>query len=138
MCVKKRLIFLLTILLISSLCGGCSKASDDDFTPEQLVINTPSRRYDGNLTVKDSNANVYFEYNGNIDILNDGKNGEAITVDVVIDGIDDSGGSVATLIYDKDKKAISQYIGQPQIMNGVLVLKNAKQTYLERDIEWEE
>ena len=53
-------------------------------TAEPLNITIPTPTTDGTLTVYDENGEVYFQYSGEINILNSGRNGEPVEVEVSI------------------------------------------------------
>lgn len=146
------------VILVSAAAiftGGCHKKSENSektkattVAPSSeanpLVVDIPEPRTDGTLTIKDSEGNVYFQYAGVIDIKNNGKNGEEIDIEVTlpsekIQSADTSYSStLPVVLYDKDTQSIQQYMTHPEYEHGVLKLKDAKQTYLERDIEWED
>lgn len=53
-------------------------------TAEPLNITIPTPTTDGTLTVYDENGEVYFQYSGEINILNSGRNGEPVEVEVSV------------------------------------------------------
>lgn len=53
-------------------------------TAEPLNITIPTPTTGGTLTVYDENGEVYFQYSGEINILNSGRNGEPVEVEVSV------------------------------------------------------
>lgn len=53
-------------------------------TAEPLNITIPTPTTNGTLTVYDENGEVYFQYSGEINILNSGRNGEPVEVEVSV------------------------------------------------------
>lgn len=82
----------LLIFAITYGCLGIYKPEDKTETTttvkkvdkQPLIIYIPEACNTGELTVKDVEGNIYFRYNGVIDIQNDGKNGEQIKIEVIV------------------------------------------------------
>lgn len=53
-------------------------------TAEPLNITIPTPTTEGTLTIYDENGEVYFQYSGEINILNSGRNGEPVEVEVTV------------------------------------------------------
>lgn len=53
-------------------------------TAKPLNITIPTPTTGGTLTVYDENGEVYFQYSGEINILNSGRNGEPVEVEVSV------------------------------------------------------
>jgi len=82
------------LMLIMSICvlicaitvflNGCAVEQPIEQTeqpePEALVIETLPEATSGVLTILDGNGGVYFQYEGEIDIINNGKNGQPIEI----------------------------------------------------------
>lgn len=51
---------------------------------QPLIIDIPKASDTGSVTVKDVDGNIYFHYNGVIDIQNDGKNGEQTKIEIIV------------------------------------------------------
>lgn len=51
---------------------------------QPLIIDIPEVCNTGSLTVKDADENIYFNYNGVINIQNDGKDGEQIEIEIIV------------------------------------------------------
>ena len=138
---------LILIALINIFAVGCSKKSEkldsskavvigpaSEATP--LTIDKPNPRTDGMFTIKDADGNIRFQYSGEINIINDGKNGEEINIEITLP--EDEIQNTSIVLYDKGSQSIKQYVAYPEYKSGTLKLIDAEQTYLERDSEWED
>lgn len=138
---------LILIALITIFAVGCSKKSEkldsskavvigpaSEATP--LTIDKPNPRTDGMFTIKDADGNIRFQYSGEINITNDGKNGEEINIEITLP--EDEIQNTSIVLYDKGSQSIKQYVAYPEYKSGTLKLIDAEQTYLERDREWED
>lgn len=81
--------FLLLVMWVGSKGGfilGEEETEQTEKTAEPLniTIPTPTPTTDGTLTVYDENGEVYFQYSGEINILNSGRNGEPVEVEVSV------------------------------------------------------
>ena len=78
--------FLLLTVWFGSKDGSISKEDTEqtEKTAEPLNITIPTPTTDGTLTVYDENGEVYFQYSGEINILNSGRNGEPVEVEVSV------------------------------------------------------
>lgn len=78
----KRAVFAIGIcaVMISALIGHQMMAKE----PENLVINIPDQCKTGTLTVE-SESETLFEYAGEIEIINDGKDGKPISIMIHIE-----------------------------------------------------
>lgn len=77
---------LLLMVWFRSKDGSISEegAEQTEKTAEPLNITIPTPTTGGTLTVYDENGEVYFQYSGEINILNSGRNGEPIEVEVTV------------------------------------------------------
>lgn len=75
--------------LISPEHTAKSISSVKKVSTQPLIIDIPKASNTGSVTVKDVDGNIYFHYTGEIDIQNDGKNGENIEIAVVVPSEDD-------------------------------------------------
>lgn len=104
---------------------------------EPLTITTPTVSHDGTVSVYESDGSICFQYvGGNIDVLNDGKNGEDVNVEVHKLGEPDSCGSDGELpthliLYDHTNHKVISYVGFPKIEDGILIIDDATVTYEE-------
>lgn len=79
--------FLLLVMWVGSKGGfilGEEETEQTEKTAEPLNITIPTPTTDGTLTIYDENGEVYFQYSGEINILNSGRNGEPVEVEVSI------------------------------------------------------
>lgn len=79
--------FLLLVMWVGSKGGfilGEKEAEQTEKTAEPLNITIPTPTTDGTLTIYDENGEVYFQYSGEINILNSGRNGEPVEVEVTV------------------------------------------------------
>ena len=79
--------FLFLVIWLGSKGGiilGEQETEQTENTSEPLNITIPTPTTDGTLTVYDENGEVYFQYSGEINILNSGRNGEPVEVEVSV------------------------------------------------------
>lgn len=79
--------FLLLVMWIGSKGGfilGEEETEQTEKVAEPLKITIPTPTTEGTLTIYDENGEVYFQYSGEINILNSGRNGEPIEVEVMV------------------------------------------------------
>lgn len=78
--------FLLLVMWVGSKGGFVSGEETEQIeeTAEPLNITIPTPTTDGTLTVYDENGEVYFQYSGEINVLNSGRNGEPVEVEVSV------------------------------------------------------
>lgn len=79
--------FLFLVMWVGSKGGfilGEGETEQTEKTAEPLKITIPTPTTDGTLTIYDENGEVYFQYSGEINILNSGRNGEPIEVEVMV------------------------------------------------------
>lgn len=60
------------------------KAEDEVKDPEKLVIYTPEASHSGTLTILYPDDSIQFQYQGEIQILNDGEDGKEIDIAIQI------------------------------------------------------
>lgn len=72
--------FLFLVMWVGSKGGFI--LGEEETEPLNITIPTPTT--DGTLTVYDENGEVYFQYSGEINILNSGRNGEPVEVEVSV------------------------------------------------------
>lgn len=138
-----------SVVLISTVAlflSGCNRKSEDSKTTnastvthseeaQALIIDIPEPRTDGTLTITDANGNVYFQYCGEINIKNSGRNGNPINIEVTMPSesieSDDTtySNTLPVVLYDKDGMSIQQYLTHPVFRYGVLELRDVEQTY---------
>lgn len=70
-------------VLICSICTliGCTKEPENE-EPERLVIETLPECTNGTFTILDDSGGVYFQYEGKINIINNGENGQPIKITI--------------------------------------------------------
>lgn len=81
--IKKCLLILLISLFIFAGCGSNKEEQEeavDTVDLKPFVINDPESCTIGSITVYENDGEVRNTYQGPIDILNDGKNGEEIEI----------------------------------------------------------
>lgn len=79
--------FLLLVMWVGSKGGfvfGKEETEQIEETAEPLNITIPTPTTEGTLTVYDEHDEVYFQYSGEISILNSGQNGEPVEVEVKV------------------------------------------------------
>lgn len=79
--------FLFLVMWVGSKGGfilGEEETEQTEKTAEPLNITIPTPTTNGILTVYDENGEVYFQYSGEINILNSGRNGEPVEVEVTV------------------------------------------------------
>lgn len=78
--------FLLLVMWVGSKGGFVSDEETEQIeeTAEPLNITIPTPTTEGTLTVYDEHGEVYFQYSGEINILNSGQNGEPVEVEVKV------------------------------------------------------
>lgn len=79
--------FLLLVMWVGSKGGfvfGKEETEQIEETAEPLNITIPTPTTEGTLTVYDEHGEVYFQYSGEINILNSGQNGEPVEVEVKV------------------------------------------------------
>ena len=92
---KKNWFIVLTLLVFGFLLLMVWFESKDSFISEEnaeqtekvaepLKITIPTPTTEGTLTIYDENGEVYFQYSGEINILNSGRNGEPVEVEVSV------------------------------------------------------
>ena len=108
---------------------------------EPLIITTPTASHNGTVSVYESDGSMCFQYvGGNIEVVNDGGNGEDINIEVHKMGEPDSCGSDSELpthimLYDHTNHKIISYVGFPRIEDGVLIIDDAVVSYEEETDE---
>lgn len=112
--------------------------------PKHLTIETTKPANSGSITIYDSDGDIYYQYAGDINIVNNGKNGEDIEIVVQLP---DSGTCYCEptyempmniVLYDRTNMAIAQYSAYPELQNGTLRLLDADLLYIEHDFEWDD
>lgn len=79
--------FLLLVMWVGSKGGFVfdeEETEQIEETAEPLNITIPTPTTEGTLTVYDEHGEVYFQYSGEINILNSGQNGEPVEVEVKV------------------------------------------------------
>lgn len=79
--------FLLLVMWVGSKGGfvfGEEETGQVEEMTEPLNITIPTPTTEGTLTVYDEQGEVYFQYSGEINILNSGQNGEPVEVEVKV------------------------------------------------------
>lgn len=117
--------------------SGCNKKSVSVTRQSSevvlLVIDIPEPRTDGTLTIKDTEGNIYFQYVGRIDIKNNGKNGEAINIEVTLPSesitSDENtySNTLPVILYNADETSEQQYMTRPSFNYGILELFKVKE-----------
>lgn len=120
------------------------KPVQESIKPDQLIIQTVEPSHYGTITILDGKGEVHFQYTGDINLLNNGLDGEDIDIQIQLPSATATDGDtvynmpIPVLLYDKTGNSIAQYITHPEWDGTTLKLKDAEQTYLERDVEWDD
>lgn len=78
--IKRGLLILLTSSFIFTGCGSVQEEAIDIVDLKPFVMDEPEACNIGSITVYESDGEVRNTYQGPIDILNDGKNGDEIEI----------------------------------------------------------
>ena len=149
---KPPLWLALTLLGVIFLCYLIIEVSDpeknepvqESIKPEQLIIQSTEPSHYGTVTILDGNGDIYFQYTGDINLLNNGLDGEDVDIQIQLPSATATDGDtvytmpIPVLLYDKTGKSIGQYMTHPEWDGTTLKLKDSEQTYLERDVEWDD
>lgn len=117
--------FISTVALFLSVCNKKSvSVTRQSSEVVLLVIDIPEPRTDGN---------IYFQYVGRIDIKNNGKNGEAINIEVTLPSesitSDENtySNTLPVILYNADETSEQQYMTRPSFNYGILELFKVKE-----------
>lgn len=144
---KKKIISIILVLIaIVVTLFGCTTALaidrdekenvESDFEPEKVVIDIPEPSVKGCITVKNSDGAIVYQYEGEIDVVNDGSNGEDIDIRVNLpdEGICDNclkNLPNDVVLYDRSNKKVITYYAYPEINNDTLNIYEASELHRE-------